>query len=100
MQGAAFGNPQDQTVIQATGHLEDGSTAGAASENRDVFFCAGLDVDFGCDLIRVTDHHEGLARFPKQESFGAVPCFTPIQEGFVGGEIFGGRGQEMVRNFI
>ena len=97
-----FGDAEDERVVQAAAHLDDCAAAGAAAENRDALGFAGGDVHFRRHLVGVADDDEGFARLPKNQRRAASARFARVQHGFVGGELFGGRGElevEQVQGF-
>ena len=81
---------RNERIIQAAGHLHHGAAAGTAPEDGDAPLPADTGFDLAGDCIGVTHHHKGLARFPERERFNAFAGFAPVQQGFVGGQIFGG----------
>jgi len=84
---------EDESVIQASGALQYGAAARAAAVNGNAACFASRDIDFGANLVGITNDDKKFLRFPKAQNFFAGARFTPIEQCLVAREIFGGRSE-------
>ena len=55
--------------------------------------CAGLGVHLGGYFVGIPHHDKGFTRLPEMKQFLVSARFAPFQQGLVGRQLFGGRGQ-------
>ncbi len=81
---------ENEGIIETAGALEDGAAAAATAQDGDVFAAAGFEVRFAGGGVGKAEDDEALRWLPEAQNFGAAG-FAGLKEGFVRGEIGGGR---------
>ena len=87
------GNIQDKREIETAGGLDDRSAPAGAPEDRNAPPAALVETDLPYGVVRAPQDDAGCRRFPEPEE--AFPGFVlpQVEEGFVEGELKGGRGR-------
>ena len=73
--------------------MQDCPAAAASPENADLIGFASLNIDFPGGLIGIADDDEWFLWLPEPEDFLVNTLFAEIEQGFIAGQVFGGRGE-------
>ena len=80
-------NWKGEVVIEATEALDNSSAAGNSAKNRNAAARAFGAIYFGCDAVRITQHHKRNMRFPETQGWFAETSFEFVEQGFIACQI-------------